>query len=116
MKLLKEHPATSLFPAMIDSEYESLKADIRDHGLMTPIWLSKDGRIIDGRHRYRACKELKIEPTCVTNKFETDAEIAKVVISLNLKHRHLDESQRAMVAARLKPYYEATAKERKCLM
>lgn len=102
-KALRVHPAASLFPEMKDVEFASLKADIRERGLMVPISLSADGRIIDGRHRYRACRELKIEPTCVRNKgYDDEATIASAIVSLNLKRRHLDESQRAMVAARLR--------------
>ena len=111
-KLLKVHPVASLFPEMGAADFQALKADIKARGLMEPIWLSKDGRIIDGRHRYKACRELKIEPTCVRNKYDDDATIAGVVVSLNLKRRHLNESQRAMVAARLKPMFEKAAQAR----
>ena len=111
-KALKVHPVASLFPEMSATEYSALKDDIRERGLMEPIWLAKDGRIIDGRHRYRACRELKIEPTCIRNKYDDDATIAGVVVSLNLKRRHLNESQRAMVAARLKPMFEKAAQAR----
>jgi len=111
-KALKVHPVASLFPEMSTAEYQALKDDIRERGLMEPIWLAKDGRIIDGRHRYKACRELKIEPTCVRNKYDDDATIAGVVVSLNLKRRHLNESQRAMVAARLKPIYAKAAEAR----
>ena len=105
-KALRVHPAASLFPEMNASEFASLKADIRDRGLMVPISLSADGRIIDGRHRYKACRELKIEPTCVRNKgYDNEAIIAAAIVSLNLKRRHLDESQRAMVAARLRAIF-----------
>ena len=109
-KALHVHPVASLFPLMSAAEFAALKADIQAHGLMEPIWLSEDGRIMDGRHRYQACRELKIEPTCVRNKgYDNDATIANAVVSLNLKRRHLNESQRAMVAARLTHIYSAVA-------
>ena len=54
--------------------------------------------IIDGRHRWRACSELGIE--CPTNEYEDDDPFG-FVVSLNLHRRHLNESQRAMVAAKL---------------
>lgn len=111
-RALRIHPVASLFPEMNADEYASLKEDIQRHGLREPIWLSKDGRIIDGRHRYQACRELKIEPTFTRNNWEDDETIAYAVVSLNLKRRHLNESQRAMVAARVKPIYEKAAERR----
>ena len=111
-RALRIHPVASLFPEMNEAEYTSLKEDIQKHGLREPIWLSKDGRIIDGRHRYQACRELKIEPTFTRNNWEDDETIAYAVVSLNLKRRHLNESQRAMVAARIKPIYEKAAERR----
>jgi hypothetical protein len=54
--------------------------------------------IIDGRHRWRACSELGIE--CETMEY-TDDDPLGFVVSLNLHRRHLNESQRAMVAAKM---------------
>lgn len=54
--------------------------------------------IIDGRHRWRACSELGIE--CETTEY-TDDDPLGFVVSLNLHRRHLNESQRAMVAAKM---------------
>jgi len=56
----QDHPACYL-PKLSDTEFESLKADIKTNGLNIPIKIY-DGLILDGRHRYRACLELGVEP------------------------------------------------------
>lgn len=109
---LRVHPVASLFPAMTDLEFYELKEDIRLHGLKVPILLSKDGRIVDGRHRYKACNELGITPSFTKSKFDDDATLAVDVVSMNLKRRHLTDSQLGMVGARLRSLFEAAAKQR----
>lgn len=92
------HPVAELFPAMNDDEFEAFKDDIRQHGQQVPI-LVQHGQLIDGRHRYRACLELGIEP--MVEEVPENESIERLVISLNQHRRHLTESQRAMLAARL---------------
>jgi hypothetical protein len=79
------------------------------NGLHSPIW-THEGRIIDGRNRYRACLELDIEPDF--HEWDGKGSLVSKVVSLNLHRRHLDASQRAMIGARIKPEYEAEAKAR----
>ena len=91
------HPVADIFPAMSDAEYQSLKADIAEHGIREPIWTWHE-YVIDGRHRLRAASELMVE--CPMRAYHGDeSSLVSFVVSLNLKRRHLDESQRAMVAA-----------------
>lgn len=89
------HELASLFPLMGDDEYRSLVHDIKQHGLREPIWLY-EGKIIDGRNRYRACQELKITPQFRT--WKGSGSPLAFVISLNLTRRHLTSSQKAVVA------------------
>jgi N6-adenosine-specific RNA methylase IME4/ParB-like chromosome segregation protein Spo0J len=93
------HEVSSLFPLLEGADYEALKADIAQNGLLEPIWLHPDGSIIDGRNRYRACIETGTEPRFRT--WNGEGSLVAFVLSLNLHRRHLDESQRAMVAARI---------------
>src|SRR5262249_49169149 len=58
-----------------------------------------ENKILDGRNRARACHAIGIDP--MRREFEGDYEAARAfVISENIKRRHLDESQRAMAAAK----------------
>jgi N6-adenosine-specific RNA methylase IME4 len=79
-----------LFPLLQVPEYEALKQDIREHGLLIPLEYDEEGELLDGFHRRRACEELGIRPATVTRHFETEETRLAHVIALNLKRRHLD--------------------------
>jgi hypothetical protein len=81
------HEVANIFPMMQGEEFDALKADIAANGLREPIWLHPDGRIIDGRNRYRACCELSIEPEYHT--WNGSGSLVSFVVSLNLHRRHL---------------------------
>ncbi len=91
------HPLANIFPLMAADEYVALKSDIRQYGLREAIWIL-DGQILDGRNRFKACQEVGVTP--ILKEYDGD-DPAAFVVSLNLKRRHLSESQRAMVAAKL---------------
>src|SRR5262245_5919227 len=92
------HPVANIFPMMSAEEFEALKADIAAHGQREPIWLY-EGKIVDGRNRYNACEEIGIEPQC--REWSGSGSLTAFVVSLNLIRRHLNETQRGMVAARI---------------
>ena len=54
----KTHDLAELMPPMGDDEYNSLVDSIQRQGLLNPITIF-EGKILDGRHRYRAAKEVK---------------------------------------------------------
>ena len=105
---MKFHKYADLFPLIVGEEFRNLVADIQANGLLEPIWLH-NGLVIDGRNRYRACRELGIEPK--TRNY-TGKDPLSFVVSTNLIRRHLDVSQRAMLGARLEPLYAEEAAER----
>lgn len=94
------HEAAHLFPEMQEQEFEELKQDISKNGLHMPIMTYRN-KVVDGRHRLRACKELGIVPWFEEMVAANDAEMNRIVVSINLHRRHLEPSQRAMIAARL---------------
>jgi ParB-like chromosome segregation protein Spo0J len=97
--MLEFHRLADIVPLIEGDEFRAFVDDIREHGLNEPIVLY-EGKILDGRNRYRGCQEAGREPKF--REFEGDYEAARAfVISENIKRRHLDESQRAMAAAKM---------------
>jgi hypothetical protein len=94
---LEFHELANLFPMMTEEVVNDLVDDMLEHGQRHPIWRF-EGMILDGRNRYNACLLKGIEP-----HFEEfrGADALAFVMSLNLHRRHLDESQRAMVAKKI---------------
>jgi ParB-like chromosome segregation protein Spo0J len=97
MTPLEDHPIAALFPLLPDAELDALAEDIGERGLLSPI-LVHEGKILDGRNRYRACLKAGVEPETA---IYTGTDPIKDTLSLNLHRRHLSESQRAMIAAQL---------------
>src|SRR5262245_41459591 len=97
MTPLAFHPLANVFPLLEGEEFNTLVADIQASGLCEAVWLYED-QILDGRNRYRACQRLGRD--CATRDYPGKDPLG-FVLSMNLQRRHLDESQRAMIAARL---------------
>jgi N6-adenosine-specific RNA methylase IME4 len=111
VKGLEFHPVAAIFPLMEGQEFEDLKEDIQKNGLIEPVW-TYEGKILDGRNRYRACREVGVEPKI--REWDGGSAVS-LVVSLNLKRRHLTMGQRAQSAAEALPHYEAEAKGRQRL-
>lgn len=108
MTELEFHPIANTFPMFSKEKRDELAEDIKLHGLLDPVWLY-EGKILDGRNRYEACKSAGVKVT--TRKYEGDTPVA-FVVSHNSKRRDLTKGQRAAVALNLKPFFEDEAKGR----
>lgn len=93
------HEYANLFPMMTPQENSALVADMRENGYdkTAPIILYQ-GKILDGRNRYSAAQELGINAPFVN--YDGDDPLG-FVIRHNLTRRHLNETQRAGVAAKI---------------
>jgi hypothetical protein len=109
MKRLQLHSACKLFPELAEDELEQLAQDIKANGLRNPVVLL-DGKILDGRNRFTACKMAGVQPRFT--EWNGQGSPVEWVISQNLMRRHLTASQRAVVAHDLLPLLEKEAKER----
>lgn len=96
---MRHHKYADIFPMMTDEELAALVQDMRQNGYdeSSPI-VTIGGEILDGRNRYKAAQIAGVVPVFV--EFHGDDPLA-YVIRHNLNRRHLNESQRAVIAARL---------------
>lgn len=106
---LQFHPVANIFPMMQPDEYQALVEDIRANGLLEPIW-THEGQVIDGRNRWKACQEAGIAPTF--REWSGQGSLVAFVVALNLKRRHLNSGQRAVIALRADELARAEAKAR----
>lgn len=97
------HPAAAIFPAAGDVELQALADDIKRNGLLNPIVLHPDGRILDGRNRDKACRLAGVKAR-FTKWGGTNGSELDYVVSQNLHRRHLTVSQKAIIAARVANY------------
>jgi hypothetical protein len=104
------HPYAEIFPPMQFPAFDALCGDIARHGLQEEIVLY-EGQILEGRNRYLACLAKGVPPRFRGYAGECGSPLA-FVVARNLHRRHLTESQRALLAARLKPLFEAQARQR----
>lgn len=93
-----------LMPELPTWEFEALKESIRQHGVIVPVVRDEHGTIIDGHHRDRACRELKIRdvPT-ITLAGLTEEQKRDHALVLNLVRRKITRKQmRAIIATELR--------------
>jgi N6-adenosine-specific RNA methylase IME4/ParB-like chromosome segregation protein Spo0J len=95
----QDHPCSGVdgIVCHVIGELDALVADIAANGLSQAI-VVLDNQILDGRNRYRACLKADVQHRVTPYRGKDPLAF---VISANLHRRHLDESQRAMVAAKL---------------
>lgn len=92
----KIHPYANRLPLMGYIDFQALINSIKEDGQILPIVIYKN-QIIDGRHRYFACKLLNIEPK-VEEYSGNESDLLRFVQSAAL-NRELSPGQKAMTAA-----------------
>ena len=92
---LMAHPLANAYRDMTAEEYAVLKADIAKNGVRVAGWVY-EGKILDGRHRYRAAME--VGKSCPMQEYR-GSDPRGFAASLNEARRHLNEGARALKAA-----------------
>jgi hypothetical protein len=100
------HPLANELPLIEGDAFDFLVEDIREHGLREPIILF-EGMILDGRNRYRACREAG-RKFVVERDFKALApglDPEAFVSSVNQHRRHLDtRAKRAFIEVKINKY------------
>ncbi len=94
---LEFHPAAELYPMMNKEELTNLKDSIQQHGQRYPVVLC-DEKIVDGRNRFLACKELGIEVDCWD--LPEDRDPWEYAMDCNMNRRNITKSQKAAIAVK----------------
>lgn len=104
------HIGANIFPLPTQDEFAVMVEDINRNGLLTPIVLTHNGVLVDGRSRLMACYEAGVEPRFERLGKQTD--IMATAYTLNMVRRHLTAAQKACVAVDILSIFEDDAKAR----
>ena len=94
---MEYHEYANIYRMLPEKELQALADDMKAKGQLLHI-TSYEGKILDGRNRYRACEIAGIEP-----KIEpyTGDDPLGLIASLNDHRRHDTDNERALVGARM---------------
>lgn len=97
------HPLIAGLPLLEGPEFDQLVQDIKENeGNALPILLWH-GQVIDGRNRYRACLEARVEPYFEDTSNTPEEELPALVRRLNIYRLHQTaEQRRAYIAILLR--------------
>ena len=98
MELTK--PYIDLLPPLTTEETERLRLDIEENGVINPVLITEDGRVLDGHNR------LSIKPDAPTKKIKgsakwSDDECVAFVLKTNLHRRNLSPDQKRTVREKM---------------
>lgn len=91
-----------LFPNLTADEYEALRADIAERGVMVPVELDETGAILDGHHRAAIADKLGIGYRTIVREGWTEEAKLVHIVALNAHRRQLRPEDRAEIVARLR--------------
>lgn len=91
------HPYAQLFPMIEGEAFAALVEDVRANGVRRPVVMF-EGMILDGRNRYMAAREAEVGFPVADF---TGPDPVAFVISENIHRRHLTDTQRQMIGARI---------------
>lgn len=105
ISLLSVHSKQAeLSPEMRDKDWAKFLAGIQNNGVLQPLSVTRGNRVIDGKNRLRAARQLGFESVRVVYEDIPEDEIASYITETKLSRDGLTKGQRAAIVINL--YYE----------
>lgn len=102
---LTEHSKQAEYsPPMSKKKWAEFVANIKENGIRQPLVVTKGFRVIDGKHRLKAAKELGIESVRVIIEDIDENSIPSYITDTKLQRDDLKKGQKAALVIRL--FYE----------
>src|SRR5690625_4473247 len=102
---LTEHSKQAEYsPPMNKKKWAEFVANIKDNGIRQPLTVTKGFRVIDGKHRLKAAKELGIESVRVIIEDIDENSIPSYITDTKLQRHDLKRGQKSTLVTRL--FYE----------
>src|SRR5690625_474230 len=99
---LTEHSKQAEYsPPMNKKKWAEFVANIKDNGIRQPLTVTKGFRVIDGKHRLKAAKELGIESVRVIIEDIDESSIPSYITDTKLQRDDLKRGQKAALVIRL---------------
>lgn len=95
---LQQHPLSVAFPAMAPEDFDALRDNVTELGVLNSITLH-DGMVLDGWHRYLVSQELGSGYECLAIELDACIDPRYFVIGQNKARRHIGQGQLALAVA-----------------
>jgi ParB-like chromosome segregation protein Spo0J len=114
-EVLQVHPLNAqLFKPQSGEEYEALKVDVLERGIIVPLIARADNTLLAGHTRLQIAKELRLKsvPVQYASTMSDDDE-RKFLVNDNLLRRHLVNTERIDLYRILFPDFDSTFMDEK---
>jgi hypothetical protein len=92
-------------PPLPEETYQSIKNSISKDGYDPAkpivIWEERPNTIVDGHHRYKACRELGVEPVAIEESFKTLDDAILYTLKRQTEQRDLTAAQKVIIAEQM---------------
>jgi DNA modification methylase len=94
---LKLHPSCDFLPLSLRA-YDIILKSVEENGVLYPLAVAADGRVIDGRYRLRAAQELALKMLPVLTIDINGDSVVDWIFHIKYDREHLTEGERLVLA------------------